>query len=207
MNYQDAAEILNRNSGVFDITTPYGKERKRLFLSAQGNICEFAKRSKTRGYPITIDIIEGWSGMVKVERSETDIVAKFKRYASRATFPSAFVRKCLEADPTKSCYENHLTTGTRIDGEIISLKAIERYAPYAVQEFREALKERRDYNSHRFDFRGYDGSLWLKVIEKDDGYYNIGDIAAGFSKEYRGCVNGYYYLLIDDEHFIGADID
>lgn len=76
-----------------------------------------------------------------------------------------------------------------------------------MQEFREALKERRDYNSHRFDFRGYDGSLWLKVIEKDDGYYNIGDIAAGFSKEYRGCVNGYYYLLIDDEHFIGADID
>lgn len=99
MNYQDAAEILNRNSGVFDITTPYGKERKRLFLSAQGNICEFAKRSKTRGYPIAIDIIEGWSGMVKVERSETDIVAKFKRYASRATFPRHLYANALK--PTR----------------------------------------------------------------------------------------------------------
>lgn len=207
MDYQDAAAILNRNSGVFDITTPQGKERKRLFLSAQGNICEFAKRSKTRGYPIAIEIIDGWYDMVKVERSETDIVAKFRRYASRATFPSAFVRKCLAADPTKGCYENRLTTGTRIDGEIISLKAIERYAPYAVQEFRKALKERRDYSSHKFNFRGYDGSLWLKIAEKDDGYYKTGDIAAGFSKEYRGCANGYYYSLIDDEHFIGTDID
>lgn len=145
--------------------------------------------------------------MVKVVRPKTDIVAKFKRYASRATFPSKFIRKCLEADPSKSCYENNLTTGTGIDGEIISLKAIERYAPYAVQEFRKALKERRDYHSHKFDFRGYDGSLWLQVAEKDDGYYKAGDIAAGFSKEYRGCANGYYYSLIDDEHFIGTDVD
>ncbi len=207
MDYQDATAILNRNSGVFDIITPHGKERRRLFLSAQGNICEFARRSKTKGYPIDIEIIEGWSDLTRVVRSETDIVAKFRRYASRATFPSQFIRKCLEADPTKSCYENRLTTGTRIDGEIISLKAIERYAPYAVQEFRKALKERHDYNSHRFDFRGYDGSLWLKVVEKDNGYYKAGDIAAGFSKEYRGCGNGYYYSLIDDEHFIGTDID
>lgn len=207
MDYQDATAILNRNSGVFDIITPHGKERRRLFLSAQGNICEFARRSKTKGYPIDIEIIEGRSDLTRVVRSETDIVAKFRRYASRATFPSQFIRKCLEADPTKSCYENRLTTGTRIDGEIISLKAIERYAPYAVQEFRKALKERHDYNSHRFDFRGYDGSLWLKVVEKDNGYYKAGDIAAGFSKEYRGCGNGYYYSLIDDEHFIGTDID
>lgn len=207
MDYQDAKAILNRKSGVFDIITPYGKERRRLFLSAQGNICEFARRSKTKGYPIDIEIIEGWSDMTRVVRSETDIVAKFRRYASRATFPSQFIRKCLEADPTKSCYENRLTTGTRIDGEIISLKAIERYAPYAVLEFRKALKERHDYNSHRFDFRGYDGSLWLKVVKKDNGYYKAGDIAAGFNKEYRGCGNGYYYSLIDDEHFIGTDID
>ena len=45
--------------------------------------------------------------------------------------------------------------------------------------------------------------------QKDDNYnyYKAGDIAAGFSKEYRGCANGYYYALIDDEHFIGIDID
>ena len=34
-----------------------------------------------------------------------------------------------------------------------------------------------------------------------------GDMMAGFSKEYRNCGNGYYYLLINDEWMIGYDID
>ena len=36
-----------------------------------------------------------------------------------------------------------------------------------------------------------------------------GDIErrAGFSKEYRGCLNGYYYLMINDEFMIGYDVD
>ena len=134
-------------------------------------------------------------------------MAKFKRYAARATFPSAFIRKCLAADTSKGCYENRLTTGTRIDGEIISLNAIERFSPYSVRQFRKALKERRNYNSGRFEFRGYDGSLWIEIAEQDDGYNRKGDVMAGFNKEYRDCGNGYYYNLIDDEHFIGADID
>lgn len=34
-----------------------------------------------------------------------------------------------------------------------------------------------------------------------------GDEKAGFSKEYRNCGNGYYYLLINDTYVIGCDID
>lgn len=207
MDYQAVAEIINRNSGLYTIITDKGSEKKRLFLSTQGNVCEFAPRSRKRGYTIPLNVVESWRSIEEVQRNEADTVAKFRRYAARATFPSAFVRKCLAADPTKGCYENRLTTGTRIDGEIISLKAIERYAPWAVGEFRKALKERRKYHSGRFDFRGYDGSLWIEIAEKDDGYNRKGDVMAGFSKEYRGCGNGYYYSLIDDEHFIGTDID
>ena len=207
MDYQAAATIIDRNSVLFDITTSDGRERRRLFFSAQGNICEFAPRSRRRGYIIPQSTIANWLGIVKVEKPETNIVEKFRRYASRATFPSAFVRKCLAADPARDCYENRLTTGTRIDGEIISLKAVARYAPCSVAEFRKAFAERRDYHSGRFDFRGYDSTLWIEIADKDDGYYRKGDIKAGLSKEYRGCGNGYYYLLIDDEHFIGVDID
>lgn len=207
MDYQAAATIIYRNSGLYDITTSEGTERIRLFLSAEGNICEFARCSRRRGYIIPQSTVANWLGVTKVVKPETNIVEKFRRYASRATFPSAFVRKCLMADSTKSCYENQLTSGTRIDGEIISLKAVERYAPWQIAEFRKALAERRAYHSGRFDFRGYDGSLWIEIADKDDGYYRKGDIKAGLSKEYRDCGNGYYYLLIDDEHFIGVDID
>ncbi len=207
MDYQAAASIIGRNSGLYDITTQEGKERRRLFFSTQGNICEFAPRSHRRGYIIPEYIVHGWLGVAKVEKSDKNVVAKFIRYASRATFPSAFVRKCLSADPAKDCYENRLTTGTRIDGDIISLKAVERHAPWEIRQFRKALAERRPYRSGSFDLYGYDGSLWLEIAEKDDGYYRKGDIKAGLNKEYRGCGNGYYYILIDDEHFIGVDID
>ncbi len=207
MDYQAAANIIDRNSGLYDITTSEGRVRRRLFLSAQGNICEFAPRSRRRGYIIPQSTVANWLGLTKVMKPETNLVEKFRRYASRATYPSAFVRKCLMADPTKSCYENRLTSGTRIDGEIISLKAVERYAPWSVEEFRKALAERRAYCSGTFSFRGYDGTLWIEIADKNDGYYRKGDIKAGLSKEYRGCGNGYYYMLIDDEHFIGVDID
>ncbi len=207
MDYQAIAKIINHNSGLYTIITDKGSEKKRLFLSAQGNVCEFAPRSRKRGYAIPLNVVESWRSIEEVQRNEADTVAKFRRYAARATFPSAFVRKCLAADPAKTCYENRLTTGTRIDGEIISLKAIERYAPGYILAFRKALMERREYHSCRFDFRGYDGSLWIEIAEKDDSYYRKGDVKAGFNKEYRGCGNGYYYSLIDDEHFIGTDID
>ena len=158
MKYEDVSAILYRNHGVFDITTPFGTQRRRLFLSTESKVCEFAKRSRMRGYPIQPNEIKCWLSISKVTKPTTNIVAKFQRYASRATFPSAFVRKCLEADPTKDCYENRLTTGTRIDGEIISLDAISRYNHWAVGQFRKALKERRNFNSGTFTFRGYDGT-------------------------------------------------
>lgn len=207
MDYQAVAEIINRNSGLYTIITDKGREKKRIFLSSEGNVCEFAPHSRKRGYAIPHNVVENWRSIEEVQRNEADTVAKFRRYAARASFPSAFVRKCLAADTTKDCYENRLTTGTRIDGEIISLNAIERYPPYSVRVFRKALMERREYHSCRFDFRGYDGSLWIEIAEKDDNYYRKGDVKAGFNKEYRGCGNGYYYSLIDDEHFIGTDID
>ena len=173
MDYQAAANIIYRNSGLYDITTNEGTERRRLFYSTQGTICEFARRSRKRGYIIPQSTVANWLGLTKVVKPETNLVEKFRRYASRATFPSA----------------------------------VERHAPWAVEEFRKALSERRAYCSGTFSFRGYDGTLWIEIADKDDSYYRKGDIKAGLSKEYRGCGNGYYYLLIDDEHFIGVDID
>lgn len=210
MDYKEAYNnIFNSKSGSYSVTTTDGTKSMRLFISTEGDICRFAPRSRRRGYSVPLSEIESWIDIQKQERgkSSTNIVEKFKKYASRASFTSPFIRKCLSADPDKDCYENGLTTGTRIDGEIISLKAVERYAPYNVAEFRKALAERRSYRSGTFSFRGYDGSLWIEVADKDTSYLKKGDVSAGLSKEYRGCGNGYYYMLIDDEHFIGTDID
>lgn len=57
MDYQAAATIIDRNSGLYDITTNEGRERRRLFFSTQGYICEFAPRSRRRGYLSEIMLI------------------------------------------------------------------------------------------------------------------------------------------------------
>lgn len=69
-----------------------------------------------------------------------------------------------------------------------------------MQRFRQAMRNKEKFSTLRFDFCGYDGTLWCEPREN-------GDMAAGFSKEYRNCSNGYYYLLINDEFMIGYDID
>lgn len=207
MDYNNVIEIVKCGSGAYDIVSASGHERRRLFISTSGRLCEFAPRSRTKGYPIADDVVAKWISVERVVAKEPDLVAKFRKYAQKASFTSPLIRLSLAADAHKSCYENGLTTGTRIDGDIISLEAIEKWSPWVVSEFRAALRDRRDYRSGRFDFRGYDGSLWLRVVTEDSKYYRKGDVVAGFNKEYRGCLNGYYYSLINDGQFIGTDID
>ena len=54
--------------------------------------------------------------------------------------------------------------------------------------------------ANQFDYNGYDGSV---SFVKDDK----GDFRGYFAKEFRNCGNGYYYLLINDNYFIGYDVD
>lgn len=68
-------------------------------------------------------------------------------------------------------------------------------------QFRTALKQRsKSFPPDVSTFAAMHGTLWCEPREN-------GDMAAGFSKEYRNCGNGYYYLLINDEYMIGYDID
>lgn len=127
MDYQEATAIVGKKSGLYDVTTINGIHQRRLFMSQNGCLCEFAPRSRTKGYPIGSQTVEHWTALNPAEPKRTNIVRKFQRYAAKADFTSPFIRKCLEADPEKDCYANGLTTGTRIDGEIISLQAIARY--------------------------------------------------------------------------------
>lgn len=180
-----------------------GKKR-RLFINREyGQIGIIAPRKRTHGYLFT-----AWNAIEKVlypgtekkdpHQAYIDLTKKFKRLAAKASFTNNFIRSCLAADETKNPYDNGLTTGSKIDGDVISFSAIEKW--YPLDGFRDAIKNRRKYHSVRFDFRGYDGSLAVEPREN-------GDLCIYFSKEYRDCGNGYYYLAINDENFIGTDVD
>ena len=180
-------------------------KRRRLFINRNENIIGIVAPGKRKmGY-----VFSDWKSIEKIyypsANVETDrerkLVLKYKRLAALATHTNAWLRKIAVADPEKSLYENHITTGTRIDGMCISLARIEKYCGCTnMARFRNALKEGKTFSTCRFDFCGYDGSLWCEP----DGE---GGMKAGFSKEFRDCLNGYYYLLINDEYMIGYDID
>lgn len=183
----------------------YG-ERRKLFINRGGEniIGIIAKGKRKHGY-----IFTDWDSIEKIYYPSLDnekdrngkLILKYQRLARLATHTNNWLRKIAAADPEKSLYENHITTGTRIDGMCISLARIEKYCgSVRMALFRKALKEGKAFSTSRFDFCGYDGTLWC---EPDGG----GGMKAGFSKEFRDCLNGYYYLLINDEYVIGYDID
>ena len=159
---------------------------------------------RKRGY-----VFNAWSSIEKVyyptteneEEAEKKMILKYQKLAKLATHTNSWLRRIADADLTKSLYENHITTGTTIDGKCIRLSTIEKYCgSMAMDCFKEAMKKKEKYSSYRFDFCGYDGTLWCEPREN-------GDMIAGFSKEYRHTGNGYYYLLINDSTMIGYDID
>lgn len=182
-------------------------KRRRLFINRNENVIGIvAPGKRKRGYIFTnwASIEEIYYPSQKQEQAvDTDrkLILKYQKLARLATHTNDWLREIANADLGKSLYENRITTGTRIDGQCIRLSTIEKYCGKGnIGLFRQAMKDKKKFSTYRFDFCGYDGTLWCEPREN-------GDMAAGFSKEYRNCGNGYYYLLINDEYVIGYDID
>lgn len=172
-------------------------KRRRLFINRNENVIGIIALGKRKsGY-----IFTDWASIEKIYYPssspedaadiEKKLVLKYQKLARLATHTNDWLRKIANADLDKSLYENRITTGTRIDGKCIGLATIEKYCgSWDMARFRTALKQGEKFSTGRFDFCGYDGTLWCEPREN-------GDMAAGFSKEYRNCGNGYYYLLIN----------
>lgn len=132
---------------------------------------------------------------------------KCKREAGKASFTNPFIRKCLIADENKTAYENDISGGSINSGKIISLTSIAKKHPWEVKLFRQALSEKKPYRSGRIPFRGYEMTISVEPYKEGNKYTLPGDVNGYLSLEYKDCLNGYYYLLINDENFIGYDKD
>lgn len=207
---EDLINKVKENSGITAILK--NGEKARLFYSAQNNLCKFMKGSSRRGYVISVNDIER---LLDPPVKDPDMdkfkgIKKFRDQALKATFTNDFIRSCLACPTTfeqwikegkKSAYEYNITTGCGITGQLVSIKTItDKMSSYYRESFLKALAGRYSFNSGTFEYNGYDGSINLEKREN-------GDFVGFLNKEYRNCGNGYYYLLINDEYFIGYDID
>lgn len=211
----EAEKYLRNPTNPDQLFVRYKGKKRRLFINGKdGDVGMVRPKCRRSGFVFT-----DWEGIAqlylpdpvaeeqKAAKRKLRNTVKYIREATKASFTNPYIRKCLNADPAKSPYENRITTGTAIDGQLISLDAIARIAPHEIRMFRQALKGKTEYRSCRFGFRGYEGSLSVIVGPDDNGYLQNGDVAGYFEKERKGCLNGFYYLLINDNYFIGYDID
>lgn len=177
------------------IHDPYYGTRNATICNGRSSVMVLSPKKRARGYLLD------WRWVMKIFEPEKqrNMTQKFINEAKKAKFTNSFIRKCLAADPTKGPYQNGLSTGVPIEGRCITVAAIEKEFPYTVELFRQKFKAGEPWHSPRNRWRGYDMSIWV--------YNNDGDVGAGLDMEYKDCGNGRYYMLINEEKFIGHDID
>ena len=100
-------------------------KRRRLFINRdRGVIGIIALGKRTKGYVFT-----DWSSIEQIyypsqeQEANTDrkLILKYQKLAQLATHTNVWLRDIANADLDKSLYENHITTGARIDGNVLGL--------------------------------------------------------------------------------------
>ena len=196
MNKAEKYLIENKAGTVF---VRYQGRKRRLFFSSHDNVCMVR-----RGHSFWGKSFSDWEGVTKVYIPDTKtdkqrkLVSKYKREARKATFTNSFIRQCLQAKISKSLFENGITTGSWNEGGIISLASLSKVAPFQVETFAAAFKQRKPHVSWRFPFLSYECFMEVTVNEQ-------GEATGRLTLEFKGYF--YYYLLINDKNFISCDID
>ena len=206
------AEVLEKfqKNEITGFETATGKFR--LFLSQNNTLCYFAKGYSTRGSVLFEHQISNFKKWILPTGRNTEdgtwkLIEKYRKYASEATFTNRFITDCLampttrekwEADGKKSLYKYGVTTGVAKEGEVITIDGLSKV--FNVTAIRNAIKTKTAYSTGRCLFRGYEASVSIEI--KEDG-----TMWGYLSLEFKGCGNGHYYLLINDDCFIYYDLD
>ena len=221
MNHSEIKAVVEKSikdcqNYNFVITMANGdKERKRLFISNDGFVCEFKRRSRTRGRCISCE--ELWKSVEPIEKN-TDKVNICKRNIR------SVVKYLMSSGFWPDIYENMVKLQELSDDDLKYLceceydehnrfmqeRGIDHISPdkfsslssgrgiitinwgkghdWIKQGWLLALREKRNY-SMRWTV-SYDNSV----------EFNPDGNRAWYSEEYRGCGNGHYYLLLDEKH-------
>lgn len=215
-----------------EIISAKSKEKTfRLFIATNGVLCYFKPRSGRNGYRLSESDFETLiSFQAPILLSEDDKlkkqyaeIAKYKKMAEKATFTNSWIEDCKNipnfeewkkdlktdnfgtpCDPRpKNLYELGITTGNKIDSKVISIDRIAKQYPNYARMLRENIaNQKAGVICSHVPFAGYDMSL--STANKES---STGEFMGYLSIEFKGCGNGYYYLLINDDNFIGYDVD
>ena len=120
-----AESYLRNETNPSSLYVRIAGKRRRLFINRdRGVIGIIALGKRTKGYVFT-----DWSSIEQIyypsqeQEANTDrkLILKYQKLAQLATHTNVWLRDIVNADLDKSLYENHITTGARIDGNVLGL--------------------------------------------------------------------------------------
>lgn len=228
MTYKEAYDAIQGKTCYANVVLKDGtKVKKHLFCTETGMVCEFKKGSRKYGHYAAT---QEWLSVKPVQRREVDITKLFRRRAARViamTAESGFwtkdIRKPLEhlmemhdirlkeiLDTDFRDYIKHQDNNEpdyKLIWEVMDQLASSHgrspivrmdksyNAPSIDSGIAKAVAEKGEYHSGRFQGdTGYDISI--DVIHRND------EMEGSYSMEYRNCLNGHYYLMLDKDHAI-----
>lgn len=209
---QSYNEDRNKN---FIVIIDGKKHKKKLFVSGNNLVYEYAKHSRNKGYECLYT--DKWSEIYPQPKTDNTTLMRKRlnkvyvylcksglwgKYKKDIEFLLSLSNTDLQ-ELVKSNYETYCKfkeqNGLHISGDMFfnlltkGIKTI-KYEKYTRLEdsadFAKAIKERREFS--RKWYNGYDISIDCKPVQ-DDMY-------AWYSEEYKGLLNGHYYIALDEKH-------
>ena len=182
------------------------KKHVRFFISTTNTLCYQTGRMKSRGWVYDNQTLSSIRKIVPqkpkadAKKQQRRLVNKLRDEVLKHTsFTNQYIECVKNASTERSMYENKLSSGNRIEGKFISLKSIAKHLRIDVSELEAHIKNQTNWESHRFPMNGLEATV--QFVKNDKGFHGY------LNLEYKGCLNGYYYLLISDRYFCGYDID
>ena len=228
MNYSDALNYIkdtnNKGYNSFIVMINGEKQIKRLTIY-RDTICVFAKRSRTKGFKITN--VDNWESIAVKQiakntgerlRNKINKVIKYLNESGLWREHKASFEKLLTFDNEtlsilfNSSYdeynkfknENNINISfdcyyNLLDRRIKTINYNKYSLGYVDFQFDRAIKNHEKY-VYRWR-KTYDNSIECEYDDKND------IMKAWYSEEYKGCLNGYYYLALDNKHALFIEKD
>ena len=236
MKYQDVYEIVNdavkNGKGYkFVATLNDGKTcMKRLFISTSGNLCEFARKSRSKGYLLATNEYKSWTEVKPFTRSQDNSYARFNKRIVKVyslldksglwQHIKELLFHILQMDEnTKKDFFQDLTNMSPYSQEFS-----DKYQWANDATLLDALCSDKCWKS--IDYDKYDRDYYNELVEKSirdkKSYHHFwrknydnrlsieikdNETLGFYSEEYKDCANGHYYLLLDATHAIHYEDD
>lgn len=228
MEYQYLVDFVDKNrkkcNNRFIITIDGKKIEKRLFVSSNYYLCEFIEHSRKKGR-----IVSNCLNWENIEMKPIYKKSEYDRLINTVKKANAYLLKSGLWKSLRADFDVLLSTERNVLENIIN-EGYDAFKAFRSEHnlfmsydlffnlFYTGIKTMR-FNRYERDY--YINLAKKAIEEKTDfraswecGYDNkfeilneCEELRAWYSEEYRGCLNGYYYLLIDEKHVLFIEKD